>query len=89
MLVCTTYNYDILVWECDNEDEIASFLDVRTMNQELLISLLCGDQCHCWKWAMGNMEKLHSQSPCSKCCQGARVMKWGVANSYCHGNWMR
>ena len=58
MLVCTTYKYDILVWEHDNEDEITSFLDVRTTNQGLLIFLLCGGQGHCQKMGHRKLGKV-------------------------------
>ena len=60
------------------------------MNQRLLISLLCGDQCHCWKLGHGKLGKngvanLHVANG----VRGAKVINWIVANPYHHGNWTR
>ena len=59
------------------------------MNQKLLISLLCGDQCHCWKWATGNLEKLSANHHVANGVKSAGVINWGVANPYCHEDWTR
>ena len=38
--------------------ESTSLLKVRTMNQELIIALLCGDQRHCQKIGHGKQGKV-------------------------------
>ena len=56
-------------FDATNWYEITSFRNWEPWIEGLLISLLCGDQCHCWKVVHKKLGKWCSHSECCKWCQ--------------------
>ena len=59
----------LVICDATNQYEITSILNWEPWMEGLLMSLLCGDQCHCQEVGCGNLEKWCSQSAGCKWCQ--------------------